>query len=49
MKHDFTVPMFVRGEVVTDDQVQFASRLDHSFAAPDPAKHAHRLPLRSPM
>ncbi len=45
----FTVPMFVRGEVITDDLVPFATRLDHSFTAPDPARHAHRLPLRTPM
>ena len=45
----FTVPMFVRGQVITDDLVPFATRLDHSFVAPDPAEHAHRLPLRTPM
>lgn len=45
----FTVPMFVRGEVITDDLVEFGTRLDHRFVAPDPVKHAHRLPLSSPM
>ncbi|WP_319455842.1 MULTISPECIES: acyl-CoA reductase [unclassified Mycobacterium] len=45
----FTVPMFVRGEVITDDLIPFATRLEHGFEAPDPVKHAHRLPLRSPM
>jgi hypothetical protein len=45
----FTVPLFIRGELITDDLVPFASRLDHSFQAPDPVKHAHRLPLASPM
>ncbi len=44
----FTVPMFVRGELITDDLVEFATRLDHSFNAPDPAKHVGALPLRSP-
>jgi hypothetical protein len=44
----FTVPMFVRGRLITDDLVPFASRLDHSFQAPDPVKHVHALPLRSP-
>jgi hypothetical protein len=45
----FTVPLFVRGQVITDDLVSFASRLDHSFQAPDPVKHAHALPLRNPL
>jgi hypothetical protein len=45
----FTVPLFVRGQLITDDLVQFASRLGHSFQAPDPAKHAHSLPLRNPL
>lgn len=44
----FTVPMFVRGELITDDLIPFATRLEHSFTAPDPAKHAHRLPLGDP-
>jgi hypothetical protein len=44
----FTVPLVVRGRLITDDLVPFASRLDHSFQAPDPVKHAHALPLRSP-
>jgi hypothetical protein len=45
----FTVPLFVRGQLITDDLVPFASRLNHSFQAPDPVKHAHALPLRSPI
>jgi hypothetical protein len=45
----FTVPLFVRGEVITDDLVEFGTRLEHSFVAPDPVKHAHMLPLPSPM
>lgn len=48
-ERQFTVPMYVRGELITDDLVPFATRLDHSFAAPDPVKHAHRLPLASPL
>jgi hypothetical protein len=44
----FTVPLFVRGELITDDLVEFATRLDHSFQAPDPARHVGALPLRSP-
>ena len=45
---EFTVPLFIRGELVTDDLIPFASRLDHTFAAPDPARYVERLPLRSP-
>lgn len=44
----FTVPLFVRGQLVTDDLVPFASRLNHSFEAPDPVKHAPALPLACP-
>jgi hypothetical protein len=43
-----TVPLFVRGELITNDLAEFATRLDHRFQAPDPAKHAGALPLRSP-
>jgi hypothetical protein len=45
----FTVPLFIRGALITDDLVEFGTRLDHRFQAPDPAKHAHALPLASPM
>jgi hypothetical protein len=45
----FTVPLFIRGQLITDDLVPFASRLDHSFQAPDPVKHVHSLPLRNPL
>jgi hypothetical protein len=45
----FTVPLFIRGQLITDDLVPFASRLDHDFEAPDPVKHAHALPLRNPL
>jgi hypothetical protein len=44
----FAVPLFVRGELITDDLVEFATRLDHSFQAPNVAKHVAALPLRSP-
>jgi hypothetical protein len=44
----FTVPLFIRGELITDDLVEFATRLDHRFQAPNAAKHVHALPLRSP-
>src|SRR5215472_8127432 len=44
----FTVPLFIRGELITDGLVEFATRLDHRFQAPDAAKHVHALPLRSP-
>jgi hypothetical protein len=40
--------MFVRGELITDDLAPFASRLAYGFEAPDPVKHVHALPLRSP-
>jgi hypothetical protein len=43
----FTVPMVVRGEVITDDLIDFKLRYTDTFAAPDPAKHAHRLPLKN--
>jgi hypothetical protein len=44
----FTVPLFARGELITDDLVEFATRLGHSFQAPNVAKHVSTLPLRSP-
>ena len=45
----FTVPLFVRGELITDDLVEFGTRLEHRFQAPDPVKHVQALPLRSPI
>lgn len=45
----FNVPLFVRGELITDDMVEFGTRLEHRFETPDPVKHAHALPLPSPM
>ncbi|WP_100521013.1 acyl-CoA reductase [Mycobacteroides abscessus] len=44
----FTVPLFVRGELITDDLVEFGTRLEHRFQAPDPVKHAQALPLADP-
>jgi hypothetical protein len=44
----FTVPLFARGELITDDLVEFGTRLGHSFQAPNVAKHMSSLPLRSP-
>jgi hypothetical protein len=44
----FTVPMVVRGEVITRDLVPFKLRYEAEFEAPNPAQHAHRLPLRDP-
>src|SRR5262245_46202217 len=45
----YTVPLFVRGEVTTDDVVTFGTRAgDAQFAAPDMARHVHRLPLPTP-
>ncbi len=46
----FKVPMFIRGEVIEDDWVEFGGR--HSggaFSAPDPHKYVKDLPLSSPM
>ena len=46
----FRVPMFVRGELVADDWVEFGTRASgRSFSAPDPHRHAERLALASPM
>jgi hypothetical protein len=44
----FTVPMVVRGQLITDDLTEFKLRYSDTFAAPNPAKHAYRLPLRDP-
>jgi Acyl-CoA reductase (LuxC) len=46
----YTVPLFLRGELITDDLVKFATRSGGAeFDAPDMGKHVHRLPLASPM
>jgi Acyl-CoA reductase (LuxC) len=45
----YTVPLFLRGEVITDDLVSFGTRSGASqFAAPDMSKYVDRLPLKSP-
>ena len=42
-------PMIVRGEVILDDLCEFGGRGgDLAFLAPDPARHADRLPLQDP-
>jgi hypothetical protein len=40
--------MVVRGDVIMEDLVPFKLRYQDQFEAPDPSKHAYRLPLRSP-
>ena len=46
----FRVPLFVRGELVEDDWVEFGGRGSAaSFLAPDPRKYVDRLPLSSPL
>jgi hypothetical protein len=50
MSSAYTVPLFLRGEVITDDLVTFGTRSGAAqFQAPDMARHVHRLPLPSPM
>ena len=46
----FRVPLFIRGELIERDWMQFGGRGgDVEFAAPDPRKYAQRLPLATPM
>ena len=50
MSGAYTVPLFLRGEVITDDLVNFGTRSGGAqFQAPDMARHVHRLPLPNPM
>jgi hypothetical protein len=50
MSAAYTVPLFLRGEVITDDLVSFGTRSGGAaFQAPDMARHVSRLPLGSPM
>ena len=50
MSSAYTVPLFLRGEVIVDDLVSFGTRTGAAkFQAPDMARHVHRLPLPSPM
>lgn len=45
----YTVPLFLRGQVITDDLVPFDTRIGAArFQAPDPSKYIERLPLKSP-
>ncbi|OCB39773.1 long-chain-fatty-acyl-CoA reductase [Mycobacterium malmoense] len=45
----YTVPLFLRGHVITDDLIPFDTRIGAAqFQAPDMTKHVDRLPLRSP-
>jgi hypothetical protein len=45
----YTVPLFLRGQVITDDLISFGTRSGQSqFEAPDMTKHVERLPLTSP-
>ena len=46
----FRVPLFIRGELIESDWVEFGGRSSAgAFEAPDPRKYADRLPLASPM
>jgi hypothetical protein len=50
MSNAYTVPLFVRGEVITDDLIPFSTRSGAAqFQAPAMARHVHRLPLPTPM
>jgi hypothetical protein len=45
----YTVPLFLRGRVITDDLVQFDTRIGAAqFQAPDMGKYVAQLPLKSP-
>jgi Acyl-CoA reductase (LuxC) len=45
----YTVPLFLRGQVITDDLVSFGTRSGAAqFQAPDMAKYVDRLPLKNP-
>ena len=46
----FRVPLFLRGELVEEDWVEFGTPgSGRSFLAPDPRRFAERLPLATPM
>jgi Acyl-CoA reductase (LuxC) len=50
MSGAYTVPLFLRGEVITDDLVTFGTRSGATqFQAPDMARYVERLPLSTPM
>jgi hypothetical protein len=45
----YTVPLFLRGQVITDDLVGFDTRIGAAqFQAPDMSKYVEQLPLESP-
>lgn len=45
----YTVPLFLRGQVITDDLVGFDTRIGAAqFQAPDMSKYVEQLPLKSP-
>ncbi len=45
----YTVPLFLRGRVITDDLVPFDTRVGAAqFQAPDMSKYVGQLPLKSP-
>jgi hypothetical protein len=45
----YTVPLFLRGEVVAEDLVAFDTRVGAAqFQAPDMSKYVEQLPLKSP-
>jgi Acyl-CoA reductase (LuxC) len=45
----YTVPLFLRGRVITDSLVTFSTRKGVAqFQAPDMSKYVERLPLKSP-
>ncbi|WP_208301245.1 acyl-CoA reductase [Mycobacterium sp. DL440] len=49
MSAAYTVPLFLRGEVVTDDLVSFGTRSGAAqFEAPDMYRYVNQLPLASP-
>jgi Acyl-CoA reductase (LuxC) len=49
MSAAYTVPLFLRGEVITDNLVSFGTRSGAAqFEAPDMSKYVDQLPLKSP-
>ena len=49
MTSAYTVPLFLRGRLITDDLVSFGTRSGAAqFQAPDMAKYVDRLPLKNP-
>ena len=49
MSAAYTVPLFLRGEVITDNLIAFGTRRGAAqFEAPDMSKYVDQLPLKSP-